>query len=53
MDMKFTSDAAKQYFDSLPPSVQENIMQSSLSCCTEAELRACAAQLLGGQPQAE
>lgn len=53
MDMKFQSDAAKRYFDTLPRSLQENIMQSSVDCCTEEELRACAAQILGQQPQAE
>ena len=33
------------YFNSLPPYVQENMMQSSMSFCSMQELRACAEKL--------
>lgn len=52
MEQKFSCDAAKQYFNSLPISLQENINQAGIDCLNEQELRAYAAQILG-QPQAE
>ncbi len=44
---QFTSEAAENYFHSLPPSLQESVTQCGLSYLTEEQLRACAAQILG------
>ncbi len=37
--------ALKQYFDSLPPFIQETIMQSGVCIENEEQLRQCARQL--------
>ena len=47
---QFCNDSGmEQYFHSLPMNVQESIKQCGLTFRTEADLRACAEQLLGGQ----
>ncbi|MCB6364756.1 hypothetical protein LI291_00915 [Intestinibacillus massiliensis] len=47
---QFCNDSAtERYFQSLPMSVQESIKQCGLTFRSEADLRACAQQLMGGQ----
>ncbi|MCI8623445.1 MAG: hypothetical protein HFG26_07250 [Provencibacterium sp.] len=41
--------AMKQYFDSLPPYVQENIKQAGSDICSLEELKSCAQNLMRGQ----
>lgn len=41
--------AMQQYFNSLPPSVQENIKQAGTDICSLEELRSCAENLMRGQ----
>lgn len=53
MNIRFSDDAAQRYFDTLPPSVQENVKQSGMTFLSEEQLRACAAQLLGGTQSAD
>ncbi|MGE4549258.1 MAG: hypothetical protein AB7C89_06880 [Intestinibacillus sp.] len=46
----FSNDSAvERYFQTLPLSVQESIKQCGLTFRSEAELRACAEQFMGGQ----
>lgn len=39
----------KQYFDSLPAYVQENIMQTGVELCNMDQLRSCAENLMRGE----
>lgn len=43
------NSAVERYFQTLPLSVQESIKQCGLIFRSEAELRACAEQFMGGQ----
>ena len=45
----YRDEAMKQYFDALPPFVQENIMQCNPKIQTMDELRTCAEKLMKPQ----